>query len=122
MYILFNISVIPPVFIMPAQPGVEKGKSITLSCRGAVGQPDLIYSWTKDNRAIDLRLTKYTSLNGNLQISPVSEDDEGSYRCKAKRRQHYSLSKPENLSVWCKFILLCVIRKRVSVLGSHGRV
>ncbi|PSN38934.1 hypothetical protein C0J52_08943 [Blattella germanica] len=81
--------ILPPVFVAtPRSSVVTEGSTITLDC-AANGNPQPWVTWLKDGITIDMaelgsRFRKVGT--GSLQITDVSERDQGTYQCRAWNR------------------------------------
>ncbi|XP_076128665.1 B-cell receptor CD22-like [Alosa pseudoharengus] len=74
---------------------VKEGDNVTLTCSTTCNLTDSTsFIWSKDGRPVE----KKQIINNQLQLHPVSYEDEGSYTC-AVRGQEGLPSLPENLSI-----------------------
>ncbi|XP_069703629.1 neogenin isoform X2 [Periplaneta americana] len=84
-----SASIMPPVFVATPRSAVAiEGSTVTLDC-AANGTPRPRLTWLKDGIAIDMlelgsRFRKVGT--GSLQISDVTEHDQGTYQCRAGNR------------------------------------
>ncbi|CRK99959.1 CLUMA_CG013255, isoform B [Clunio marinus] len=76
---------------------IEIGHTAVLQCR-ASGSPNPKVYWLKDMKRVELT-SRYTLLDGSLQISQSEEADQGKYECVAENSIGTEHSKPINLYV-----------------------
>jgi receptor-type tyrosine-protein phosphatase F len=76
---------------------IEVGHTAVLQCKGK-GEPLPKIYWLKDMKRVEMT-SRYTLLDGSLQITQSEETDQGKYECVAENTVGTEHSKPINLYV-----------------------
>ncbi|XP_062395785.1 B-cell receptor CD22-like [Sardina pilchardus] len=95
--------------VSSSQERVKEGNLVTLTCNTTCNLPDSSsFTWSKDGRPVEEKQIIYNQ----LQLHPVSYEDEGSYTCAVKGHEGFP-SPPMKMKVMCPTVVFSDIEDAV---------
>ncbi|XP_037912845.1 tyrosine-protein phosphatase Lar isoform X5 [Hermetia illucens] len=88
----------PVITQSPLTKVIEVGHTAVMQCKAA-GNPEPIMYWIKNQTRVDMSDSRYSMINGSLQIVNSSEVDQGKYECVAENSVGTEHSKATSLYV-----------------------